>query len=83
MAKPFIGNIVDYIAHLKAGGSYTPSSDVLGLVARDHIAGMSAMNHERQARAVMAMKHGRRLERQRIGNSKYTPAECDRKHARG
>ena len=81
-AKSFVGNIGDYIAHLKAGGSYTPSRDALALLAADPVAGSSTMNHERQTRAVMAMRHGRALERKRLGNSRYMPGDCFRKGCR-
>lgn len=75
--ESFVGNIRDYIAHLKAGGSYTPLRDAIRLLAVDPVAGSSAMNHERQTRAVMAMKHGRALEKKRRGNS-LMPAEAIR-----
>ena len=72
-------SIVDYITHLKSGGSYTPSREVIALLQVDPVAGSSAMNHVRDTRAPMAVRHGRALERKRLGNSKYMPAVERRK----
>ncbi len=69
----FIGNITEYINHHLAGGTYRPSPAVIRQLAVDPVAGQHAMERERTDQAMAANRHGKKLLRRRLGNSKYSP----------